>query len=267
MPELPEVETVKNGLGLINGKTIQSVFLSDKKLRFAAQTDIKEKLVGCVFSHHERRAKYIISHFSNNNIKLLWHLGMSGQIIINGDTNLKHNHFIVQFTDGTNVIYNDARRFGTIDYFTDNHFLLAKLGREPFGLNADICAQYYNKKAPIKSLLLNQDNIVGIGNIYASEILWLAGIHPNKAGNSLNQAQFATLAGAIEQVLNNAIIKGGSSFSNFVHTDGEMGYFQNEWQAYQRENTLCAQCNGIIERFVMAGRATYFCPVHQQHQK
>ncbi len=263
MPELPEVETVKNGMAVMQGKTIKNILCSDKKLRQNIQAGTIPLLIGQEFATHERRAKYIISHFKDSPTKILWHLGMSGQIIINGDINKNHNHVMIECTDGTWLIYNDPRRFGMVNIFQGGHKNLQKLGREPFGLAGDDVKKYYQKPTAIKLLLLNQEYIVGIGNIYASEILWRAGIHPARPGNSLNDKNFADLAREIDFVLNQAIAKGGSSFSDFRNIDGKMGYFQNEWAVYDKKDGICILCQGRIEKIIQGGRSSFYCAQHQ----
>ncbi len=267
MPELPEVETIKNGMINMLGKEILQISQSNYQLRYQGKRDFHQVFARQIINKIERRAKYIIISFKETDKKILIHLGMSGSIIINPEIRAKHEHFRILFTDESIAVYNDARRFGMIDYFTQNHFLLDKLGIEPFDtlLNGDYCHKIYHKHAvPIKNLLLNQQYIVGIGNIYASEILFLAKIHPQRLATTIKPNEYDLLAKYIREVLQNAINAGGSSFSDYKNANGELGYFQHEWLAYGKAGKACSLCaDSEIQKIQQSMRASYFCANHQ----
>ena len=266
MPELPEVETVVAGLKpLITGAKLESVRTSGKNLRYPLP-DFSTLLQQHIQSVR-RRAKYLLFHFGNGQT-LIWHLGMTGQfhVLAQHETGTKHEHVTLTFTDGNTLRYRDTRRFGYAGLCRTNdldpHPWFAKLGVEPL-LN-DFSGDYLQntlktRKTSIKQAIMNHHVVVGVGNIYASESLFRAGINPAQAANSLKPKQYALLVQHIKTVLAEAIEAGGSSISDFVKADGKPGYFAHNFQVYGREGEPCHTCKKPIEKIVLGGRASFFC--------
>lgn len=289
MPELPEVETVKNGLApFMDGAMIKRVVLNRENLRFAFPPDFRAQLEGQQIGQLRRRAKYLIVPLMSGT-NMLAHLGMSGSFKINAEmiegagrnfvplAHEKHDHVILEVVHPkkgrVDIIYNDPRRFGYMDLFEDEgqsrHF--AKMGPEPLGNQfsaQQLADRFSNKKTPIKSALLDQSNVAGLGNIYVCEALFLSKIDPACPVGNLVRADgkpkkaLELLAPTIVQVLNQAIAAGGSTLKDFKHADGELGYFQHRFKAYGREGERClaSDCKGTIARIVQAGRSTFYCP-------
>lgn len=286
MPELPEVETVVRGLEpFLKGAKIANVSTSQHKLRFAYPDDFMQCLIGSRFTNIGRRAKYIVANLNNDN-SLIIHLGMSGRISLvgNGQTisfddyayqtgaMSKHDHVTIGLigTSGNefSLIYNDPRRFGLMDLTrTDQieksrHF--AHLGPEPLEdkfTGEVLRCQIGKRAAPIKLALLNQEIVVGLGNIYVCEALHMSHIHPARPANSLSGNEAALLVANSKQILHAAIAAGGSTLKDFAHADGTLGGFQNEFLAYDQNGKPCPspKCNGTIERIIQGGRSTFFC--------
>lgn len=268
MPELPEVETVMRGLArAIKGRRIIKVEQKRKDLRIPFPRDI-QSIAGTKVRDLSRRAKYILLHLSDGR-DLVIHLGMSGRMTINPAAPDKHDHFILTFDDGTTTVFNDARRFGLVALMPaagrDAHKLFAHLGPEPF--DKAFSAGYLRgmlegRKSDIKTALMDQRLVVGVGNIYAAEALYLARISPLRKSGSLNAAEAARLVKAVRQVLDKAIAAGGSSLRDYVQADGELGYFQHKWAVYGKEGAACPRrgCDGLIRRTVQGGRSTFYCP-------
>ncbi|NBX03303.1 MAG: bifunctional DNA-formamidopyrimidine glycosylase/DNA-(apurinic or apyrimidinic site) lyase [Alphaproteobacteria bacterium] len=269
MPELPEVETVRTGLeNAIKGATIKSVTLRRKDLRQPFPRGFTAALAGAKILDIRRRAKYLLFELDNTQV-VIAHLGMSGRFSV-----LKkapkafetHDHVVWHLADGRVVIYNDARRFGVMTLTekgdVNAHPLLAALGPEP--LENAFSAAYLeqvllSRKAPIKPTLMDQGLVVGVGNIYASEALFLAGIHPAKpARDAAGSAQ--KLIRCIQKVLNDAIASGGSSLRDFVQVSGDSGYFQHHFNVYDRTGEPCFSCKTPIQSCRQSGRSTFFCP-------
>ena len=274
MPELPEVETVKRGLEKqIIGKTIKNVVTSDKKLRFPYPKNLESSLEGQKIESLERRSKYILINLKNKKI-LVMHLGMSGKILFK-DKNYKkfdkHDHFIVKFTDGFQLVFNDPRRFGLIDVVDvkeiKTHKLFKDLGAEPLteNFNGKYLKNVLNKKSvAIKQAIMDSHNLVGVGNIYASESLFRTSINPKTAANKINLNKLEELSKNIKIVLKEAIKSGGSTLRDYVRSDGDVGYFQHNFRVYGRENQPCFNCKNAIKKIVQQGRSTYFCPKCQK---
>ena len=287
MPELPEVEIVRQSLNKkIIRKTIKKVIVRNRNLRFKVPVNFKKFLENQKILNVGRFSKYLIIFLSGKN-KLLIHLGMSGTIHLlehhkkNLITNMsfynspklpdKHNHVEI-FFDKFKLVYNDPRRFGFFEIIKDNKSLkkrFEKLGPEPF--NSRFTAYYiYNnlkdKKKDIKNFLLDQNFISGIGNIYASEILYLSKINPSKKGKSINKAECEKIFNNSKLVLLNAIKRGGSSIRNFKDLSGKKGSFQNDFKVYQREGLQCKRtnCKGIIQKKNISNRSTFFCQLCQK---
>ncbi len=296
MPELPEVETVRRGLApVMEGAVLSSVTLNRPDLRFPFPTDFAERLKGSRILSMGRRAKYLIAE-TDRREALIMHLGMSGSFRIETDAAFiqpgvfhmprserkVHDHVVFGLTgpDGlTEVIYNDPRRFGFMDLVSIDdlqsckHF--AKMGIEPTGneLNGETLAMLFNgKSAPLKAALLDQSLIAGLGNIYACEALWRSGLSPRRkaatiarmGGKSTSRSE--ALALHIRDIIAEAIEAGGSSLRDHRQTNGELGYFQHRFSAYDREGERCAkpECSGTISRITQAGRSTFYCPTCQR---
>jgi len=274
MPELPEVETVRRGLRKqIIAKKIDKVILSDKKLRIEYPKNIAKTLKSCQITDIGRRSKYLLIGLDNGAV-LVMHLGMSGKILFKEKAVSKfdrHDHFIVNFTDGSQIIFNDPRRFGLVTLVTDKemqkHRLFKGLGIEPLskGFNGEYLKDIFKNKAqPVKLSVMNASNLVGVGNIYASEALFRAGIDPQKHSGKISLPKLQELAQNIKTVLKEAIISGGSTLRDYVRSDGDVGYFQHNFRVYGREKEPCVSCGISIKRIVQQGRSTFFCPKCQK---
>lgn len=281
MPELPEVEIVKRGLDpVLSGNTIISCILNRPNLRYPFGDTFKSIVEMQKIRSQERRGKYILIHL-NNNYTMIWHLGMSGRVKIFDSTDKyapeKHDHVVFGFETGACVAFNDARRFGflklvkTDQWQQETHFI--KMGPEPLGnnFNGEILAQALKgKSSSIKQALLDQRVVAGVGNIYACEALYMAGIHPEKAAGKISRQKTEELVRAIREVLNKAIEAGGSSLKDYKHTDGSLGYFQHMFKVYDRAGQPCPDCleNGHddcrVLRIIQGGRSTFYCPTLQK---
>ncbi|ACI53273.1 formamidopyrimidine-DNA glycosylase [Gluconacetobacter diazotrophicus PA1 5] len=279
MPELPEVETVMRGMRLhLDGKTIARVAVRRADLRFPFPADLVARLEGATITGFARRAKYILIRLDTGDTLLL-HLGMSGRVLLSlpGDAPVpdRHEHFFFETTDGTRCGLIDPRRFGAVDLMPTAeeraHRLLARLGPEPLG---NQFSQHWlqevlaRRRTSIKAALLDQTVVAGLGNIYVSEALFRAGIHPARLACTLDAAEDARLVQAIRAVLREAIAAGGSSLRDYVQPDGELGYFQHAWRVYGRAGQGCPDCPGPpachgVERLEQAGRSSFFCPLCQ----
>ena len=280
MPELPEVEIVCRGLAAkLEGRRLRRVVQRRPDLRFPLPERFADRLQGRRVIGVNRRAKFILIRLDDDNI-VLGHLGMSGSMVVDRAPVTqfgRHDHVIFETDDGTAIRFNDARRFGFMDLVArgelDRHPLLEKLGPEPLSQAFDgaaLAAALAGKKTPIKSALVDQRVVAGIGNIYASESLYRAGMSPRRLAKTVQGQRAERLAGAIKQVLAEAIAAGGSSLRDFVQTNGELGYFQHRWAVYEREGQPCADCDcgapaaGGVRRIVQGGRSTFFCPRRQR---
>jgi formamidopyrimidine-DNA glycosylase len=269
MPELPEVETVRRTLNeLVIGKKIDQVAVHLKRI-IQKPDDISEfcfYLVGQTIHSVERRGKFLL--FLMDDYTLVSHLRMEGRYgLYDCKEPLElHTHVVFHFTDGSELRYKDVRQFGTMHLFPRGRELeeqpLKKLGLEPleeaFQLAA-FRAKIGHRSTKIKPLLLNQEYIVGIGNIYVDESLYLAGIHPEREASSLTPKEMAALHEAIVKTLNEAVAAGGSSIKSFVNGQGEIGMFQHQFKMYGRKGQPCYTCGRPIEKIVVAGRGTHFC--------
>lgn len=274
MPELPEVETVVRTLrGLVVGKTIERVSVTLPRIvRFPDDTEaFKAGLTGQTIHEIKRRAKFI--QFVLDRDVLVSHLRMEGRygLYAAQDPVEKHTHVIFHFTDGTELRYRDVRQFGTMDLFPlgmeTQAGPLAKLGVEPLeeAFTADVLRQLLkDRTTKIKPLLLNQECIVGLGNIYVDESLFKAGIHPEKPAGKLTKKQVARLHESIVATLSEAVEQGGSSIKSYVNGQGEMGMFQQSLLVYGRKDEPCVNCGTPIVRLVVGGRGTHICPACQK---
>ncbi|HKM70209.1 MAG TPA: bifunctional DNA-formamidopyrimidine glycosylase/DNA-(apurinic or apyrimidinic site) lyase [Stellaceae bacterium] len=274
MPELPEVETVRRGLALkISGRRIVRVELHRPDLRRPFPPALAARLDGALIGALGRRGKYILIELDEGGLLLL-HLGMSGRVTAGTAAvpAAPHDHVVLTLDDGTVIRFNDARRFGTLDYVRrgeeQRHPLLAGLGPEPLEPGFDgayLTAKLAGKLTPIKAALLDQRIVAGLGNIYVCEALYRAGISPRRLAGSIGHGRAERLAAAIRSVLEEAIAAGGSSLRDYVQADGELGYFQHHWAVYGREGEPCPGCNCTqgVRRIVQSGRSTFFCAKRQ----
>jgi formamidopyrimidine-DNA glycosylase len=287
MPELPEVEIVKQSLAKkILQKKIKKVIITNRNLRFKIPLKFEELLQKKIIKKVTRFSKYLILNFSNGSFCLI-HLGMSGTIHLIEKTNLnkftntsfynssslpkKHNHVEIHFKD-LKIIYNDPRRFGFFKFIDNREALMKRfnhLGPEPFFKNFDLkyLLEYFlDKKKDIKSFLLDQKFVSGIGNIYASEILFHCKINPTTFAMKLSKKDCKNIILFSKKVLNKAIKKGGSSIRDFRDTFGKSGNFQKEFKVYQRENLNClrSKCEGKIKKIFITNRSTFFCNTCQK---
>jgi formamidopyrimidine-DNA glycosylase len=275
MPELPEVETVRRGLALrLSGRQIVRAELRRPDLRRPFPPDLAERLDGARIGELTRRGKYILIELDDSGTLLL-HLGMSGRITA-GSAELPpqpHDHVVLSLDDGTVVRFNDARRFGTLDYIRRGaegaHPLLAALGPEPLEPGFDgayLDRALAGKLTPIKSALLDQKIVAGLGNIYVCEALYRAGLSPRRLAATVVGARAARLAAAVREVLAEAIAAGGSSLRDYAQANGELGYFQHRWAVYGKEGEPCPGCNCAegVRRIVQAGRSTFYCAKRQR---
>jgi len=287
MPELPEVEIVKQSLAKkIQKKTIKKVIIKNRNLRFKIPLKFEELLHNKIIKKVTRFSKYLILNFSDGSFCLI-HLGMSGTIHLIKKNNFnkltntsfynspnlpkKHNHVEIQFQD-LKVIYNDPRRFGFFKFINNKQELIDRfnhLGPEPFfkNFNLEYILKYFmNKKKDIKSFLLDQKFVSGIGNIYASEILFLSKINPTTCAMKLSKEDCKKIIFFSKSVLKKAIKRGGSSIRDFKNTAGQSGNFQKEFKVYQRENLNCLRnkCIGKIKKIFISNRSTFFCNICQK---
>ena len=283
MPELPEVETVRRGLlPVMEGAVIAKADVRRPDLRWPFPERMAERLTGRKVLRLRRRAKFILADLSEGETLIL-HLGMSGRMLISGDplgrfhhdhpAPEKHDHVVFDMSNGTRVTFNDARRFGAMDLAptdtVEDHRLLAGLGPEPLGNSfneACLVAALRGRMTPIKSALLDQRIVAGLGNIYVCEALYRAGISPRRKAGRISAARVASLVPVIRDVLSEAIEAGGSSLRDYRQTDGELGYFQHAFRVYDRESAPCqtAGCPDHIRRIVQSGRSSFYCPTCQR---
>lgn len=278
MPELPEVETIKEALKKSIGySTICDVIINQNKLRTTIPDDFKEKICGAHIISYQRIAKYIITNLSNG-YSIIWHMGMSGRVKIS-DTlpkTEKHDH-VIFITDSGVVVYHDPRRFGLISYVKTNELFdcvwLKNIGVEP--TKDEFCAEYLykkfqNKKIPVKIALLDQRIVAGIGNIYASEALFLAKVSPLRRTNDISLEECGRIVNGVKCVLKKAIDAGGSTLRDYHKPDGSEGYFQFQHCVYNKTGQKCPDCKcdikktGGIQKVVLGGRSSFYCPVLQK---
>lgn len=272
MPELPEVENMCCGLQQALHKDIKSVYIADKSLREPLPKELEQLLINTRFYQIKRLAKYLIFHISNCNKVIIAHAGMSGRFIYDNNKDIiKHDHIIITFQDGHRIKYNDPRRFGLFILEDAANYLqnkyLNKIGVD--ALSAEFNTTYLelklkNLKINIKTALLNQTIVAGVGNIYASEALYTAKISPLAAAGSLNKIDLENLVIAIKNVLHKSIKLGGSTLKDYKKTDGEKGQFQDHFSVYGKENASCPAClvnkeDCKIIKLKQNGRSTFYC--------
>jgi formamidopyrimidine-DNA glycosylase len=283
MPELPEVETVMRGLApVMTGQFVARAQINRPDLRRPFPAQMSQRLTGARVLGLYRRSKYILADLSSGET-LLIHLGMSGRILVSGAESgqffynhpipTKHDHVVLDFKNGARLTFNDPRRFGAMDMFATpsamSHPLLASLGPEPLGnhfSSQGLLAALKGRKAPIKSALLDQRIIAGLGNIYVCETLYRAKIHPQTLAGNVSAKQISALVLIIRTVLQAAIEAGGSSLKDFRQAYGGLGYFQHSFDVYGRENEPChtPDCHTKVTRITQAGRSTFMCPTCQR---
>jgi len=274
VPELPEVEVIRRGLKPhLVGRTINRVVISNRRLRLPVP---RAKLNLWIQSERvksvDRRAKYLLVKM-NSGAMMVLHLGMTGRLAFfaNGTPRTAHDHLRFELDSGLELRFNDVRRFGSVQVLSPEDVertqIFADLGPEPLG--SDLSSDYLlerarNKVRPIKNFLMDARVVVGIGNIYANEILFAAGIKPTRGVGTLGKPAWERVIQASRQVLERAIACGGTTISDYVNSSGETGYFQCELRVYGREGEVCQHCRSLISRQILAGRATFYCPKCQK---
>lgn len=279
MPELPEVETVKGGLEkALLGQRVRSVSVFRSDLRVPVPDDFCKALAGCVVTQILRRGKYIVGVLDSGRVFIL-HLGMSGRVRIYGSglpAHLeKHDHVTIEAENGTGIVYHDPRRFGFLILGQAESWEMSapfdRMGPEPLAGNnvfngAVLHQALAGRKGPIKTALLDQSVVAGLGNIYVCEALYDSGIAPERSCALIDETMCVRLAESIRTILLRAVAAGGSTLRDYQKTDGSLGYFQYSFSVYDREGERCGGCDcaeGSVVRTVQAGRSTFACPVKQ----
>lgn len=277
MPELPEVETVCRGIAAhIKNSSIKSIKVFNPKLRIPIPKDLAKNLVNTKVKQIKRKAKYILIYLDNQRI-LVIHLGMSGRLQIIGDKqerifyhqeskHKKHDHLLVEFSNGTIMVYNDTRKFGLVTmveaHKLKSHKLFKSLGAEPLSKDFND-EEFYQliktRNKSIKSVIMDASIIVGVGNIYASESLFRAGIKPTRLANSLTKQEASKLQKAIVATLEQAIDSGGSTLKDYAQANGASGYFQHKFLVYGKAGKPCKRCSGVISKIIQNGRSSFYC--------
>ena len=268
MPELPEVETTRKGIaGHIMGQKVIKLLVHQPQLRWPVNVRALSKSIeNCRFTEITRRGKYLL--FKNDHGTMMCHLGMSGslRIVTNLQQRRKHDHLEWIMENGVVMRFHDPRRFGSVlwvDSDINQHKLLRELGPEP--LSSDFDDDYLYKKAKgrkqaVKTFIMNSHVVVGVGNIYASEALFLAGIHPSRQAGRISKKRYSLLVDSIKCTLNNAINSGGTTLRDFVNSDGEPGYFRQKLNVYEKSGEKCTTCAQPIKRITQGQRSSYYCP-------
>lgn len=265
MPELPEVETSRRGIApYLDGQRIDDVVIRERRLRWPVAGEVDAHLRGATIESVGRRAKYLLLHTGDG--AAIIHLGMSGSVFIvdRGTPAGVHDHFDIELTSGKSLRFRDPRRFGSLHWADDpeRHWLLEKLGPEPLG--DDFSGEWLWRKSrrrrvAVKQFIMNADIVVGVGNIYASESLFLSGINPRRAAGRVARHRYEALAASIRNVLAKAIRAGGTTLRDFYGGDGEAGYFQQELSVYGRDGEPCVNCRRPVSQIVQGQRSTYYC--------
>ncbi|MGV6852097.1 MAG: bifunctional DNA-formamidopyrimidine glycosylase/DNA-(apurinic or apyrimidinic site) lyase [bacterium] len=266
MPELPEVETTRRGLKPhLLEQTVKHAVIRQPKLRWPIAADLTTQITGQTVRALHRRSKYLLIQLDS--IWLIWHLGMSGSLRLTNHQSPaeKHDHVDIELTNGNILRYRDPRRFGAL-LLSDNpyqHPLLSRLGPEP--LETEFTAEWLyqrsrNRRIAVKAFIMDAQHVVGVGNIYATESLFQAGIHPSRAAGRISLARYKKLVTCIKEVLAFAIEQGGTSLKDFVNSDGQPGYFAIELQVYGRSGKTCFHCQSELKNITIAQRTSVFCP-------
>ncbi len=271
MPELPEVQTVVTGLNkmLRNKKIVNTHIYDEMVIGYPEKEDFISLSEGKKIKSLTRRGKYIIINFSDNEHKLVIHLRMSGKLLYKkrNDEKDKHTHVIFEFDDDTDLRFNNIRKFGRLYIITENELEeagnLSNLGIEP--LSDDFTLDLFEgmldgRKGMIKPLIMNQEFIAGVGNIYADEALFMANIRPDRKANTLSEQEIEDLYNAIRKILKKGIKMGGTSVSDYVNALGKSGKFQHELNVYKKEGEKCEKCGEAIEKKKVSGRSARYCP-------
>lgn len=267
MPELPEVETTCQGIAPhVVGQAISKIIIRAPKLRWPIPQQISKILPGQTVTNVERRAKYILMRFASGT--LIIHLGMSGrlQTLFTNTKPGKHDHIDIEFANGCCLRYTDPRKFGCMLWTIDpplEHTLLSDLGPEPFA--KEFNAQYLSdcaksRSVPVKNFIMDSKIVVGVGNIYASEALFAAGIDPRCPAKKISSDRYANLIKHIKIILKKSIKKGGTTLKDFLDASGKPGYFSQELLVYGRNGQPCRTCNTPIQSLMLGQRNTFFCP-------
>jgi formamidopyrimidine-DNA glycosylase len=281
MPELPEVETVKRGLSSTAlGAMVTGVVVRERRLRWPIPAKFEIQLLGQRIERIERRSKYLLFRLAHAdgglgpNSTLLAHLGMTGSFVVLDSQALPdvktHDHVDIALSNGKTVRYNDPRRFGSMHIFTGDDAdqpLLAHLGPEPLTdalTGAHLFNETRRRTGPIKQALMDNTLVVGVGNIYANESLFRAGIHPSRAANRVSRVRYDALVREVKTVLTEAITAGGSTLRDYVNTSGEPGYFQLSYFVYGRDGEPCKRCESTLKLTRHSGRATVYCKICQR---
>nr|WP_297459677.1 bifunctional DNA-formamidopyrimidine glycosylase/DNA-(apurinic or apyrimidinic site) lyase [uncultured Halomonas sp.] len=266
MPELPEVETTRRGIApYIEGREIREVIVRERRLRTPVPDDLIDTLIGRRVGELGRRAKYLLIPVGERS--LIWHLGMSGSLRIAriGDLPKKHDHVDVVLDSGAILRYHDPRRFGFVDWLQGSVFedaRLTRLGPEPLSPDFDGERLYVlsrGRRLAVKPFLMDNAVVVGVGNIYASEALYLAGIDPRRAAGRISRERYERLAAAVREVLAAAIAQGGTTLRDFVSGTGEPGYFAQRLNVYGRAGQACRRCGGELRLITLGQRASVYC--------
>jgi formamidopyrimidine-DNA glycosylase len=265
MPELPEVETSRRGIEpYVAGQHIDNIVIRERRLRWPVSQDVDAHLPGQTVTSVGRRAKYLLLNTDNG--AAIVHLGMSGSVyVVERDTPAGvHEHFDIEFSSGKALRFRDPRRFGSLHWSDEPsaHWLLKDLGPEP--LSGEFTGQYLwsmsrGRRVSIKPFIMNASVVVGVGNIYANEALFQAGVHPRRAAGRIARPRYEVLATAIKVVLERAIRAGGTTLRDYYGGDGESGWFQQELDVYGRDEEPCSRCKRPISVIVLGQRATYYC--------
>ena len=276
MPELPEVETVRRALvPAMEGRRIAAAHIGRPDLRWPLPPDLAARLTGRVVGVLARRGKFLLLALDGDET-LLMHLGMSGSVRIHATEPEigKHDHMVLSIDAGGPdarpawIVFNDPRRFGWIDLFRgETHPMLADMGPEPLGNSfsaTHLAAALAGRTGPIKTALLNQQIVAGIGNIYACEALFMAGLSPRRKAGTIRGGRAERLTGAIREVLSRAIEDGGTSLRDHVQPGGEIGYFVQRLSVYGREGQPCHSCTTTIRSITQSGRSSFYCPACQR---
>lgn len=264
----------------MEGKRILRVETRRRDLRFPFPENFNQRLEGARLTRMGRRAKYLVAELSTGEA-LIMHLGMTGRFTVSGKrpgdfhhaagADGKHDHVVFEMSGGARVVFNDARRFGFMDLWPakdlDTYAPFAGMGPEPISnafSGAYLAEAFAGRKTPVKSALLDQAVVAGLGNIYVCEALFRAGISPRKLAGAIRRDRLETLAAEVRKVIEEAILAGGSTISDFKQADGELGYFQHSFQVYDREGQACVVCAQPVKRLVQSGRSTFYCGTCQR---
>ncbi len=265
MPELPEVETSRRGIEpILVGRKITDVVIRERRLRWPVSPDVDSHLTGARVTSVERRAKYLLINTTNGTA--IMHFGMSGSVFIveRGTPAGVHDHFDIGFDSGKALRFRDPRRFGSLHWSDDpaSHWLLKNLGPEPLGDAFDgdyLWSRSRGRRVAVKQFIMNAAIVVGVGNIYASESLFMAGINPRRSAGRIALHRYVALVDAIRSVLDKAIRAGGTTLRDFHNSDGEAGYFQQDLEVYGRDGEACRRCAKPISVIIQGQRSTFYC--------